>query len=346
MILIKNITFLNEIGRRVQLEDAIYPQPGKAVETDRLFLVCDGVGGENMGEEASRIACEMFPLFVQQSPPTKDQLTKEYINKAQQFVLRAMHDYAHTHPDNASKMSTTLTLAYIGKKSITVAWCGDSRIYHIRDGAVLWQSTDHSVVANLLKYGEITAEEALIHPQRNIITRSLSGSDDAPSTIDVHYLNDLRDGDYIMLCTDGVLEQINEERLKEILLSGQQDKESLLMAYAEEKTRDNFSLYLLELTTGKPIAGKKNNRFLIPLLLLLAAVLLALAFNSYTQHWVNTIIGPPAVDKQKVNKKAATYSQPATPLPQQANDSNYSESDSICPNKNRLPIKEKRHRIP
>jgi len=248
MISIEQITFLNEIGQRSQLEDTIYPAPGKVTLSDKLFLVCDGVGGENMGEEASRIACEEFGSFFEHNLPARGPLTDEYIREAQVYVLQQMGRFANEHPE-AQRMTTTLTLAYLNGNSISVAWCGDSRVYHLRGGKVLWRSADHSLVENLVRHGDITEEEARKHPQRNIITRGLSASG-SPSEIDSYVIRDIQDGDYIMLCTDGVLEQIDEKRLKEIVLSYNRNKMSLFMEYCEGITNDNYSLYLLKLNNN------------------------------------------------------------------------------------------------
>jgi protein phosphatase len=245
MISIEQITFLNEIGQRTQLEDSIYPAAGKATLSDKLFLVCDGVGGESMGEEASRIACEEFGSFFEHNPPARGPLTDEYIREAQIRVLQQMGRFANEHPE-AQRMTTTLTLVYLNGKSISVAWCGDSRVYHLHGGKVLWRSADHSIVENLVRHGVITEQEARTHPQRNIITRGLCASG-SPSEIESHVIGDIQDGDYIMLCTDGVLEQIEEKRLKEIILSHNRNKRSLFLEYCHGITNDNYSLYLLKL---------------------------------------------------------------------------------------------------
>lgn len=245
MIGIGQITYLNEIGQRPKQEDSIYPAPGNAGISDRLFLVCDGVGGENSGEEASRIACEGFAAFFDQNKPGRGALTDAYMQAAQAYVLQRMRNYAADHPD-AQRMGTTLTLACFTDNSISVAWCGDSRIYHLRHGEAIWRSPDHSLVGNLVQHGEITEEEARIHPHRNIITRALTASGQ-PSEIEIHIISDIQDGDYIMLCTDGLLEQINNDRLRKIVLSHVKNKKNLFMEYCRNITHDNFSLYLLKL---------------------------------------------------------------------------------------------------
>ena len=273
MISIEQITYLNEIGQRPQLEDSIYPAPGKATASDKLFMVCDGVGGENMGEEASRIACEGFAAFFGQNAPPRGALTDTYIRAAQSYVLQQMRNYAVEHPE-AQKMSTTLTLAYFSGSNVSVAWCGDSRIYHLRKGEMVWQSADHSLVGNLVRHGEITEEEARIHPQRNIITRALSASGE-PSEIEMHTIRDVQDGDYIMLCTDGVLEQITSDRLRIITLSHANNKRSLFMEYCRDVTKDNFSLYLLKLNNnGSGDVVTDGKKMMIPILLSVLALLI------------------------------------------------------------------------
>ncbi|MDO3625748.1 PP2C family serine/threonine-protein phosphatase [Mucilaginibacter sp. BT774] len=256
MISIAQITYLNEIGQRPKLEDSIYPAAGKATVSDKLFIVCDGVGGEKMGEEASRIACEEFAAFFDQNVPPSGALSDTYVRAAQSHVLQQMRNYAVQHPE-AQKMSTTLTLAYLTENNVSIAWCGDSRIYHLRKGEVIWRSADHSLVENLVRHGEITEEEARILPLRNVITRALSATG-STSEIETHIIKDAREEDYIMLCTDGVLEQINDDRLREITLSHASNKRGLFMEYCSDVTKDNYSLYLLKLNNDSSTSPRMD----------------------------------------------------------------------------------------
>jgi len=310
MISIEQITCLNEIGQRPQLEDSIYPAAGKATASDKLFTVCDGVGGENMGEEASRIACEGFAAFFEQNIPARGALTDSYIRAAQSYVLQQMRNYAVKHPE-AQKMSTTLALAYLNGNNVSVAWCGDSRIYHLRHGEVVWRSADHSLVGNLVRHGEITEEEARIHPQRNIITRALSASGE-PAEIEMHIIRDVQDGDDLMLCTDGVLEQITDKRLRQITLSHANNKRSLFMEYCSDVTKDNFSLYMLKLnsdSSGGAVTGGK--KAMIPVLLSIVMLLvLAILFRDPIKRLFKS-----SEDKHEVviSKKSTQGSGPAKP---------------------------------
>lgn len=156
-----------------------------------------------------------------------------------------MKNFSLQHP-GTSRMGTTLTLVYIGVNHISAAWCGDSRIYFFRNGKILWRSEDHSYVNALVKHGEITPEEARSHPKRNVITSSLSANGN-DSEIDLYHMGDVRENDTFLLCTDGLLEQISEDLLLKILSDSRDDKESLFLHYSKEKTKDNFSMYLLVL---------------------------------------------------------------------------------------------------
>jgi protein phosphatase len=259
--LLKRVFALNEQGGRSYNEDCIFPPLGTAQRSDRLFMVCDGVGGSSNGQVASRLVCETMSRFFKENLGEGDLPNADFLREAQKAALEAMDDYVAQHPDSAG-MGSTLTLVYLHSNGALVAWCGDSRIYQVRDGQVLFQSKDHSLVQELVRQGEITAEEAEKHPQRNVILRSLTAGV-APSTIDIHLITDLQAGDYLLLCTDGLLENVNEKVLRETL-SEPTDKEDLAHTFnrfAFGRTKDNYSMYLLECASiqgdTKPFSKKE-----------------------------------------------------------------------------------------
>lgn len=241
--MLQHVYYLHEQGKRKNMEDSLYPLPGQATVADHVFLVCDGVGGSSKGEEASRIACETIGRLLQQQAGKR--LTQEIIEEAIQAALQAMQHYAREH-ENAAQMSTTLTMAYIQTDGLWIAWCGDSRVYHIRDGAILWRSRDHSLVQQLINTGEITETEAAQHPSKNIIFRSL-GAGNARVDPEIHFLADIRAGDYILLCTDGLLEHIDDAKIYDICTGPDPDKATAFLHYCLDVTNDNFSMYLLQL---------------------------------------------------------------------------------------------------
>ena len=138
-----------EKGGRANNEDCIYPSSEYSESSQRLFLVCDGVGGAERGEIASALACDAiqtyFTTFLGDEDPTV-----EFIQQAVHYAETRFDTYLQQHPE-ATGMATTLTLAYIGKKSLTLAHIGDSRIYYIRDGKALYRSEDHSLVNSLVQ---------------------------------------------------------------------------------------------------------------------------------------------------------------------------------------------------
>ncbi|TDQ09439.1 PP2C family protein-serine/threonine phosphatase [Pedobacter metabolipauper] len=255
---------LNELGNRKNNEDSIHPPAGEALLGNSLFLVCDGVGGNSKGEVASELACRHFNTYFNQNLSSEDLLNDDFINAGREWVIKHFDEYIAQH-EGAEDMSTTLTLAYLKKKSIFVAWCGDSRIYLIRDGEIVFQSQDHSLVNELVKRGNITPEEALTHPHRNVITRSLQAKRPY-SEIQTDEIFDIRDNDYLLLCSDGLLEKVTPTVLKVLLTqSDTGDLTEQFQEYCYQKTRDNYSMYLIKLINlnNEPIIIGETNKITI-----------------------------------------------------------------------------------
>jgi protein phosphatase len=233
---------ISEKGRRSNNEDSVYPLSELVTPDQKLFVVCDGVGGAEKGEIASSLACESFQTFF--STFIDGDPTEEFIKKVIRYTETRFDEYINCHPE-AKGMATTLTMAYIGSSGITVAHIGDSRIYHFRKGKLIFKTEDHSLVNSLVKLGQITREEALIHPQRNIITRAIVGSDQSIDA-DVVLLADIQSGDYVFMCTDGVTESLTDDELIQIFSSGSVENiKDSIVEYCSEKARDNYSFYIL-----------------------------------------------------------------------------------------------------
>jgi protein phosphatase len=233
-----------EKGRRQNNEDHIYPLSELANPADRLFIVCDGVGGSNKGEIAGSLACEsiqtFFFTFLEEEYPSDD-----FIHKAIQYAETRFDEYTASHPE-AKGMATTLTLVYIGNSKIKVAHIGDSRIYQFRNGHLIFRTEDHSLVSSLVQSGQISPEEALIHPQRNIITRAIQGTG-RPVEPEVVCLTDIQPGDYLFMCTDGVMESMTDEALTRVFSENQTTEsiKNVIAEFCSEISRDNYSFYIL-----------------------------------------------------------------------------------------------------
>lgn len=236
---------LNEIGNRANNEDRIYPKKGVDASLENLFIVCDGVGGENDGEIASEIVCLSINEYVK-SHYSQAIDGKNVVEKAISFANTRLVDYARKNP-GSRRMSTTMSLVLLDQQSILAVWCGDSRIHHIRNGKVIWRSEDHSLVQELVRRGEISQEEASYHPNRNIITRSMNAAN-TNNQVEFYRLTNCVNGDYILLCTDGFLEQVDDDNIYTVLTDEQKpDKAAEFLKICEGRTRDNFSMYLIKI---------------------------------------------------------------------------------------------------
>ena len=235
---------LNEIGSRSNNEDSIFPNEPSL--EDELFLVCDGVGGQDKGEVASRLICEYLPKYFAKNQV--DIYDKEYLESALNFVEHYMHDYTKLNAE-ASKMATTLTLLYLSKKENTalIGWVGDSRVYHIRNGKILFQTKDHSEVQSLVDMGEISEKEAENHPRKNIITRAISGKN--PTRIDQKIIVNIKPNDFFLLCSDGILENLNKEKINKWFIEENTPSEikSKILKSSLNNTKDNFSMILIKI---------------------------------------------------------------------------------------------------
>lgn len=233
---------ISEKGRRSNNEDSIYPLSELVTSDQNLFVVCDGVGGAEKGEIASALACESFQTYF--STFLDGDPTEDFIKKAVQYTETRFDEYVANHPQ-AKGMATTLTMVYVGTSGITVAHIGDSRIYQFRKGELVFRTEDHSLVNSLLKLGQITPEEAINHPQKNVITRAIAGSDQ-PAEIDVSLLTDIQSGDYMLICTDGVTECLSDNDLSGVFSSFSiENIKNTIVECCSEKARDNYSFYIL-----------------------------------------------------------------------------------------------------
>lgn len=244
-IQLKTPQYCNEIGQRSNNEDYIYPASSTATPDNRLFLVCDGMGGHKDGEIASKTVTEAIADYwiTHNEPDTTQKVMNAIAGAISQM------DYLVKHSNGDKGMGTTLTLVSIGTDSVLAAHVGDSRIYQIRPHiGIVYRSKDHSLVQTWVDAGILTQEEARNHPQSNIITQVLQP--DGLKKIDPEIMSlHIEDGDYLFLCTDGITESIDEEKLVGIVSDHLSDEEKMkqIKQICSEHSRDNFSAYLIPL---------------------------------------------------------------------------------------------------
>lgn len=247
------LTF-SEIGRKDNQEDNVYPSGKNLTIDNRFFVLCDGMGGHDNGELASDTVCHALGNYFETNVPNDGIITVDYFKEA----LAYAYDELDKQDNGAvKKMGTTMTCLYLHKKGYLVAHIGDSRIYHVRPSntdlangrlGIIYQSSDHSLLNDLLKAGELTEEEAINFPQKNIITRAMQPNLERRYKADVFSFSDIQSGDYFFLCSDGVLEQLTNERLCDILSDNSTTDEEKLEAIRQvcyDKTKDNFTCYII-----------------------------------------------------------------------------------------------------
>lgn len=174
-------------------------------------VVCDGMGGANAGNVASAKAVEVITSFFERS--YRSGLDSRGITALlQSAVLSAnieIFDLAKTNSE-LEGMGTTVVAAFVSKEFIVISHVGDSRAYIINND-VTQLTRDHSVVQSLIESGKLTQDEARVHPRRNVITRALGIEPDVLVDSDEYIL---KDGECLILCSDGLSNFVNDEDLK------------------------------------------------------------------------------------------------------------------------------------
>lgn len=234
-----------ELGQRSNQEDNIFPAMGQATADDRLFIVCDGMGGHEHGEVASQAVATTIGQTLTRALADEPRLTDDSINRA---IAAAYERLDQLDRGEARKMGTTLTLLCLHRGGVTAAHIGDSRIYHLRPatGEVRYLSRDHSLVMDLYQAGEITRDEMRTSPQKNVITRAMTPGKDDRTRADIVHIADVQPGDYFYLCSDGMLEQMEDDDLLALVSDNTTDtekREALIRATIANK--DNHSAYLI-----------------------------------------------------------------------------------------------------
>ncbi len=241
----------SHIGQRTINQDTVYPAVGEATEHTQLFVVCDGIGGADKGEIASQLICKTIQEYAAtMGSPVFDQV---HLQTVLDRVYDAYHAYFEQHPF-VSRMGSTLALLQLHQEGVTIAHIGDSRVYQLRAGKIIFQTKDHRQVNDMVESGIITPTQALTHPWRNRLSKAIiaSATDKRDSGAsgavpDITTLTDIRSGDYFFMCTDGVLEQVDEYALETVLAGNVPDlaKIQSLQALCDGQTRDNYSGYLI-----------------------------------------------------------------------------------------------------
>jgi PPM family protein phosphatase len=206
-----------------------------------LFAVADGMGGAKAGEVASGLAA----AAVQESGndgESGEARVAALIEEANRRVFRRASE-----DRDASGMGTTMTVALVEDDSVAIGHVGDSRAYLIRDGRLEQLTDDHSLVAELVRSGKLTPEEAEAHPQRSVITRALGT--DADVDVDTFSV-DAAPGDLFLLCSDGLTTMVDDETILAAVEENRSDLKNAAKALVNAANRgggeDNITVVFFE----------------------------------------------------------------------------------------------------
>ncbi len=233
---------ITDIGRvRTHNEDSVLAQPP-------LFVVADGLGGHEAGEVASSIAVETLRDHAPRRPDAK--ALARAVRAANREVLRAAREGY-----GKQGMGTTMTAAIVEGTRIALAQVGDSRAYLLHAGALSRITEDHSMVADMIRRGQLSEAESRYHPNRSVITRAL-GTD--PDMAADPYEFDAEPGDRLLLCSDGLTAMLEDGAIAEALAAYRDPAiaaRMLVDAANDAGGHDNISVVVVDIEGDGSRAG-------------------------------------------------------------------------------------------
>ena len=234
---------MTHIGRRRDMnQDYMYTSTTPVGSLPNLFVVADGMGGHNAGEYASRFTVDKMVEVISQN---RQQEPVAAMKEALTEVNSQLLEEAGADPSK-SGMGTTVVAATVIGDLLHVANIGDSRLYVIDHEAIRQITRDHSLVEEMVRLGEMDKAAAKVHPDKNIITRAIGVTREL--AVDFFEV-ELRPGDMILLCSDGLTNMVEDEEIKEIVLEQKnivEKAEKLINTANENGGKDNITVVLIE----------------------------------------------------------------------------------------------------
>lgn len=253
------------------------------VASPPLFAVADGMGGHAAGEVASEIAISTLEDRINHNTNVHE------LGQAVEYANRAVI-LAADERQGLKGMGTTLTAALVQEDRVSIAHVGDSRAYLLYQGKLQQITRDHSLMADLIESGTLSAEEASTHPKRSVITRALGS--DARMTPDLYEIN-IQAGDRLLLCSDGLSSMVESAEIESILArirDPQRCADSLVNAALDAGGHDNITVIVVDVSHISEKAHKRSlrkSRALVIGIILSMLCLIGLAFAG-TYSLINT----------------------------------------------------------
>lgn len=212
-------------------------------------VVCDGMGGANGGDVASSVAVEEISSRLKKD--YKSNLRAEGIKKWLTGIVQSANDKLYKMQKNKTELSgmgTTVELVLVKSGRVHIVHAGDSRVYGVSGADIKQLTVDHSMVQEMVQNGEITSEQAMSHPNKNIITRALG----TVPEIQLDYIEyELKDYNYILVCTDGLSNYVMPDDLVKILgqYRGEECTQMLVDTAKSLGGNDNITVALIASST-------------------------------------------------------------------------------------------------
>lgn len=247
-----NIGYITDVGRlRENNEDSLFVDDGQ-----RIFIVADGVGGQNAGEIASSMAVKEISRYLKENFDDSKTGGKYIFRCIAEGIDRANERILEESSEEAafSKMATTTVVLLIRNNTGYISNIGDSRAYLLRNGKLIRLTEDHTLANQLIRDGKLTEEEVEFLAQKQLalnmfstITRALGDKKNVEAD---NFFVDIENDDIFLLCTDGLYGEVSDERIAEIV--GREENmqsacEKLAEAANENGGRDNITAILIKI---------------------------------------------------------------------------------------------------
>ena len=199
------------------------------------FVVADGMGGAHAGEVASQMLVEIVRIVLENvTAPRDEKLLAQAIMVANAKILETAKQH-----EEYQGMGTTATILSLNGATAYFAHVGDSRLYRLRGGEFQQLTEDHSYVETLVRRGELTAEQARVHPMKNVLLQAVGAVENV--LVDAGNFS-VESGDKFLLCTDGLTNMVDDAKIAEILQATENPADALIEAALAAGGRDNVTV--------------------------------------------------------------------------------------------------------
>jgi serine/threonine protein phosphatase PrpC len=251
----ESIYYLFDDGHERKQGGYIWPIPGIATAFDKVFIVCDGAGSLDNGGIASKLICQYMAAKVLKFVEGK--MSGELINKLLIEARDRLIFYARQCRLDTD-LATTFSMLILYDQKVLMSWYGDSRIYHLRQGEILFRTEANSLLIR---------------------------ADSSPIYAETKWIEDVRNGDYFLLCSKGLLENVTDDDIKSLLSQNDKADIDLAQSFKElafEKTLDNYSMYLTRVNlgtqkrsikNGTSVSKKQTSRIVMPIFIFAVTII-------------------------------------------------------------------------